>query len=94
VGRGFVAGPGRIWMHHTVVAPNGIQPPVGRWECIYNDPSWTAPIVSLFTDLGIVIAMTADGGIIEGRIQPRKEGQAPAGEAKLPRFVMPTLIDD
>jgi serine/threonine protein kinase len=87
VGRGFTAGPGRIWMHHTIVAPNGIQPPVGRWECIYNDPSWTAPIVSLFTDLGIVIAMTADGGIIEGRIQPKSE-------AALPRFVMPTLIGE
>ena len=60
VGRGFAAGPGRIWMHHTIVPSDGVQPPVGRWEMIYNDPTWTAPIVSLFTDLGTIIAMTAD----------------------------------
>jgi serine/threonine protein kinase len=92
VGRGFAAGAGRIWMHHTIVAPNGVQPPVGRWEQIYGDPSWTAPIVSLFTDLGIVIAMTADGGIIEGRVQPRGEPARPRDEP--PRRPAPTLIDD
>ena len=26
------------------------------------------PIVSLFTDLGVVIGMTAEGGVIEGRV--------------------------
>jgi serine/threonine protein kinase len=112
VGRGFAAGPGRIWMHHTIVPSDGVQPPVGRWELIYNDPSWTAPIVSLFTDLGTVIAMTADGGVIAGRIRPGAEegasraagvatsaptplGEAaPRAEGALPRFVLPTLIDE
>ena len=93
-GRGFAAGPGRIWMHHTIVAPNGVQPPVGRWELVYSDPSWTAPIVSLFTALGSLIAMTADGGIIEGRIQPKGQSPAPKNDGELPRFVLPTLIDD
>jgi eukaryotic-like serine/threonine-protein kinase len=94
VGRGFAAGPGRIWMHQTLVPSDGVQPPVGRWELIYSDPSWTAPIVSLFTDLGTVIAMTADGGIITGRIQPGGEAAAPRNEGALPRFVLPTLIDE
>jgi hypothetical protein len=26
------------------------------------------PIVSLFADLGVVIGMTAEGGVIEGRV--------------------------
>ena len=90
VGRGFAAGPGRIWMHQTLVAPDGIQPPVGRWDCIYSDPSWTAPIVSLFTDLGTVIAMTADGGIIEGRLRPRSDtSHLPAAPAQAPRAAQP-----
>ena len=93
-GRGFAAGPGRIWMHHTLVAASGVQPPVGRWELVYSDPSWTAPIVSLFTALGSLIAMTADGGIIEGRIQPKGQAPVPKNDGELPRFVLPTLIDD
>ncbi|MFO0592060.1 MAG: serine/threonine-protein kinase [Polyangiaceae bacterium] len=97
VGRGYAAGLGRIWMHQTLVPPTEVQPPVGRWDCIYSDDSWTAPIVSLFTDLGTVIAMTADGGIIEGRIRPRSDiSQLPAEpqDPPPPRKVQPTLIDD
>ncbi|HNL54754.1 MAG TPA: hypothetical protein PKI36_10130, partial [Turneriella sp.] len=97
VGRGYAAGLGRIWMHQTLVPPTEVQPPVGRWDCIYSDDSWTAPIVSLFTDLGTVIAMTADGGIIEGRIRPRSDiSQIPAEPADPgpPRRVKPTIIDD
>ncbi|MEZ4314835.1 MAG: serine/threonine-protein kinase [Polyangiaceae bacterium] len=94
VGRGFAAGLGRIWMHQTLVPADGVQPPVGRWDLIYEDRSWTAPIVSLFTDLGTVIAMTADGGIIEGHIRPRGDTASRPPEASLPRFVLPTLIDD
>lgn len=94
VGRGFAAGLGRIWMHHTIVPSDGVQPAVGRWELVYNDPSWTAPIVSLFTDLGTIIAMTADGGIITGCIQPRGEAAPPKPQGELPRFVLPTIIDE
>ena len=101
VGRGYAAGLGRIWAHQTIVAPDGVQPPVGRWEPIYADPSWTAPIVSLFTDLGAVIAVTADGSIIEGRLRPRgdsgspRPGGAPPGPASpAPRKIQPTIIDD
>jgi hypothetical protein len=45
------------------------------WQGVWNDPGASAPFVSLFADVGTVIAMTADGGILEGRV----EGSAPRG---------------
>ena len=69
LGRGWAAGAGCICVHQIALPADGVSPPLGRWAPIWRDPSWRAPIVSLFTDLGIVIAMTADGGIIEGRAQ-------------------------
>jgi eukaryotic-like serine/threonine-protein kinase len=65
VGRGWVAGAGKIWIYRAGAAATG------QWVPIWSDPSFTAPIISLFTDLGVVIAMTADGGIIEGRAQEK-----------------------
>lgn len=59
-GRAWVASAGRIWVQD----PNGSAQ---SWKLVWHEPSWTAPIVSLFTDLGGVLAMTADGGIVEGR---------------------------
>jgi serine/threonine protein kinase len=66
VGRGWVAGAGKIWIYRA-----GAGGGRGQWVPIWSDPSFTAPIISLFTDLGVVIAMTADGGIIEGRAQEK-----------------------
>jgi serine/threonine protein kinase len=37
------------------------------WRPAWADPSWGAPFVSLMADAGLVVAMTADGGIVEGR---------------------------
>jgi len=34
---------------------------------MWHDEAWKVPIVALFTEPGIVVGMTADGGIIEGR---------------------------
>lgn len=39
----------------------------GSWECVWEDPSWTAPVVSVFADVGWIVAMTADGAVLEGR---------------------------
>jgi len=38
-----------------------------RWRCVWHDPRWTAPFVSIMADAGILVAMTADGGVLEGR---------------------------
>jgi hypothetical protein len=56
-------------MHHRTsnVDEADREPPIGRWELMWSDDSWSAPIVALFTEPGVVIGMTADGGIIEGR---------------------------
>jgi hypothetical protein len=33
----------------------------------WSDESWTAPFVSVMADAGLVVGLTADGGIVEGR---------------------------
>ncbi len=91
-GRGWAASAGRIWLHRTVDgAPGAMAPPdaeggattqgeagtPGRWDAIFTDPAATAPIVSLFTDLGVVIAMAADGGILDGRAQGGEDRDPP-----------------
>ena len=43
----------------------------GTWRSAWSDPAWQAPFVSLFADVGRVDAMTADGGILEGRFERR-----------------------
>ena len=58
-GRAWAASMGRIW----TLAPQG---PSG-WKQAWASAAWAVPIVSLFADTGRVIAMTADGGILEGR---------------------------
>jgi hypothetical protein len=34
---------------------------------LWANPTWTAPFVSVMADAGMVVAMTADGGVVEGR---------------------------
>ena len=58
-GRAWAASSGRIWAQLTD------EP--SRWSAVWSAPQLQVPIVSLFADVGMVIAMTADGGIIEGR---------------------------
>jgi serine/threonine protein kinase len=33
----------------------------------WSDPSWGTPFVSLMADAGLIVGLTADGGIVEGR---------------------------
>jgi hypothetical protein len=37
------------------------------WRNVWSEPSWSAPFVSVMADAGLVVAMTADGGVLEGR---------------------------
>ncbi len=60
-GRGWVASMGRLW----TLPPDGAD----EWTNAWSDPRWAVPIVSVFADVGTVIAMTADGGILEGRMR-------------------------
>jgi serine/threonine protein kinase len=56
-GRIWASGAGGIFMR---------EPGSETFEPVWQDPTWVTPIVSLFADIGIVIAMGADGGIVEG----------------------------
>jgi serine/threonine protein kinase len=44
------------------------------WRPAWSDNTWGAPFVSLMADAGLVVAMTADGGIVEGRSASRAHG--------------------
>ena len=61
-GRCWVASRGKLWLQS--------QDRPTDWTPIWSDPSWSVPIVSLFASPGAVIAMSADGGILEGRLDP------------------------
>ncbi|HEX7450895.1 MAG TPA: serine/threonine-protein kinase [Polyangiaceae bacterium] len=37
----------------------------GAWSRVWYDPNWTRPFVSIHADVGSIIAMTADGGVLE-----------------------------
>jgi eukaryotic-like serine/threonine-protein kinase len=67
VGRGWAASAGKIWLRRTATVSSRAMT-TARWDCIWDEPRWTMPIVSLFADLGVVIGMTAEGGVIEGRV--------------------------
>jgi eukaryotic-like serine/threonine-protein kinase len=60
-GRAWAASMGKIW------TADPQTPEV--WRCVLSDPTPTAPFISLFADVGTVMAMTADGGILEGRVE-------------------------
>jgi hypothetical protein len=46
------------------------------WRPAWADTTWGAPFVSLMADAGLVVAMTADGGIVEGRSVSRSPGHS------------------
>ncbi|MBE7480139.1 MAG: serine/threonine protein kinase [Polyangiaceae bacterium] len=60
----WAASAGRLWLqraHHPQA-----------WNSVWHDATWEGvPIVSVHADLGVVTAMTVDGGIIEGSLPNR-----------------------
>ncbi|HYO94600.1 MAG TPA: serine/threonine-protein kinase [Polyangiaceae bacterium] len=38
-----------------------------KWRPVWSNPDWQAPFVSLMADAGMLVAMTVDGAIVEGR---------------------------
>ncbi|WP_437783659.1 serine/threonine protein kinase [Sorangium sp. So ce1097] len=62
-GRAWAGSAGRIWVRR-----GGAPPMAGTWECVWENDAWVGPVVSLFVDSEVVVAVTADGGIIEGRV--------------------------
>ncbi len=61
-----------------------VREDVKGWTTAWSDEAIGVPIVSLFLDAGLCIAMTADGGIVEGRLPQsggggRSEAPPPPG---------------
>ncbi|MET0790075.1 MAG: serine/threonine-protein kinase [Polyangiaceae bacterium] len=57
--REWVASLGRLWVRDPARDP--------AWRSVWMDPNWQAPFVSIIADAGMLVAMTADGGVLEGR---------------------------
>lgn len=58
IGRAWAGAAGELWF-----SENG-----GRdWRRVWQDKSWQAPFVSIFADIGMVFAATADGAVLECR---------------------------
>jgi serine/threonine protein kinase len=56
--REWAGGSGRLW-----VSAGGGSP----WNKVYEDPAWKAPFISILADVGLLVAMTVDGGVLECR---------------------------
>ena len=65
--REWVASLGRLWVRDPARDP--------AWRSVWADANWQAPFVSIMADAGMLVAMSADGGILEGRASWRGSGK-------------------
>jgi hypothetical protein len=75
--REWVASLGTLWTRDS----RSGQPFVVAWR----DPAFQAPFVSLMADAGLVLAMSADGGIVEGRRSVTNEGARSRADSRAHR---------
>jgi photosystem II stability/assembly factor-like uncharacterized protein len=66
--RTWVGAAGELW-----VSPA----PGTEWKRIWRDETWRAPFISIHADVGLVVAMTADGGVLECRASLSSAGLPP-----------------
>jgi len=64
--REWVASLGKLWVRDPARDP--------AWRSVWSDPRWQAPFVSIMADAGMLVAMSADGGVLEGRASFRSSG--------------------
>ncbi|NRA35462.1 MAG: protein kinase [Polyangiaceae bacterium] len=57
-GRAWAAGAGQIWFQSAGEDT--------EWTSVWKDPGWEAPFVSVSAEMGRILAVTADGGVVEG----------------------------
>lgn len=57
-GRAWTASAGCIWLLQRGSTPT--------WTRAWENATWSAPFVSLFADVGMVVGMSADGAVVEG----------------------------
>ncbi len=56
-GRDWAASLGRIWLRNLSDA----------WSLVWSDPAWAVPFIRLVPDAGMLLALAADGAVLEGR---------------------------
>lgn len=57
--REWVGAAGRLWVRDPESEKS--------WNLAWEDGSWSVPFVSLLTEPGIIVAVTVDGAVLEGR---------------------------
>jgi serine/threonine protein kinase len=68
-GSTWAASCGRLWL---------LPSPTHGWQCVWEDGSLTTPIVGLYAEGSRVVAIGADGGVLEGRNLGVDEAPAPS----------------
>ncbi|MCA9633821.1 MAG: serine/threonine protein kinase [Myxococcales bacterium] len=64
LGREWAASLGRLWVRDLADSNTSDQDP---FDIGWEDPSLRSPFVSLYADAGMLMALTVDGAIVEGR---------------------------
>lgn len=59
LGREWVTSVGTLWTRDPAESH--------EWNRVWHDPNFETPFVSLMADAGYIVALTADGGVVEGR---------------------------
>ncbi len=65
--REWVASLGKLWVRDPARDT--------AWRSVWSDPRWQAPFISIMADAGMLVAMTADGAVLEGRASWRSSGR-------------------
>lgn len=58
LGRAWAATRGTLWAFED------------GWQRVWSEPSWSAELVSIFADVGRIVAVSSDGGIVQGERAP------------------------
>jgi hypothetical protein len=61
-GRVWAASAGALWLHDATQAE--------AFTLVWKQDDWNVPFVSIFADVGRVIATAIDGAVVEGRWEP------------------------
>ena len=57
LGRHWAAGRGRVWSRRLT----------GEWSVVWEHQAWQPPFVSIMAEVGIILAVTVDGAVLECR---------------------------
>ncbi|HEV8551043.1 MAG TPA: serine/threonine-protein kinase [Polyangiaceae bacterium] len=73
LGSAWAGGAGTLWLGPASD---------GAWLKAWSHPDWRTPFVSIFAEPGLVIAATADGAVLEGRVTAERSSSASSWSAR------------